>query len=76
MKHRYSIVVTVSIILLYVLLFREIVVVSIISLYFLLYRELVKPERNTMVVSMKDVEQFNPTLASLISEDYYRFVNG
>ena len=34
--------------------------------------ELVKPERNTLVVSMKDVEQFNTNLAQSIHDDYYR----
>ena len=35
-------------------------------------RELVKPERNTLIVSMKDVEQFNASLANIIQEEYYR----
>lgn len=35
-------------------------------------RELVKPERNTLVVSMKDLESFNTNLANLITEEYYR----
>ena len=34
--------------------------------------ELVKPERNTLIVSMKDVEQFNTNLALSIHDDYYR----
>ena len=34
--------------------------------------ELVKPERNTLLVSMKDVEQFNTNLAQSIHDDYYR----
>ena len=34
--------------------------------------ELVKPERNTLVVSMKDVDQFNTNLSQSIHEDYYR----
>ena len=34
--------------------------------------ELVKPERNTLLVSMKDVEQFNANLAQSIHDDYYR----
>ncbi|TRY63758.1 hypothetical protein TCAL_10879 [Tigriopus californicus] len=40
--------------------------------YLALARELVKPERNTLLVSMKDVEQFNPNLAQTLQEDYYR----
>ena len=35
-------------------------------------RELVKPERNTLVVSLKDVEQYNANLSGLILDDYYR----
>lgn len=35
-------------------------------------RELVKPERNTLTVSMKDVERFNPGLAQSIFDEYYR----
>ncbi len=35
-------------------------------------RELVKPERNTLTVSMKDVERFNPGLAQSIQDEYYR----
>jgi DNA replication licensing factor MCM6 len=35
-------------------------------------RELVKPERNTLVVSMKDIERFNPGLAQSIQDEYYR----
>ena len=34
--------------------------------------ELVKPERNTLLVSMKDVEQFNTNLAQSVHDDYYR----
>lgn len=34
--------------------------------------ELLKPERNTLLVSMKDVEQFNTNLAQSIHDDYYR----
>jgi hypothetical protein len=37
-------------------------------------RELAKPERNTLVVSMKDVERHNITLANHITDDYYRKV--
>ena len=40
--------------------------------YLELARELVKPERNTLLVSMKDVERYNAQLAQLIQEDYYR----
>lgn len=39
---------------------------------FRLARELNKPERNTLTVSMRDVEQFNANLATLIQEEYYR----
>jgi len=35
-------------------------------------RELVKPERNTLTVSMKDVERYNPGLAQSIQDEYYR----
>ena len=35
-------------------------------------RDLVKPERNTLTVSMKDVEAFNANLAQSIHDDYYR----
>ncbi len=35
-------------------------------------RELQKPERNTLTVSMKDVEQYNSNMANLIMDDYYR----
>lgn len=35
-------------------------------------RELAKPERNTLVVSMKDVERHNVTLANHITDEYYR----
>ena len=35
-------------------------------------RDLVKPERNTLVVSMKDVERYNPGLAQSIQDEYYR----
>ena len=35
-------------------------------------RELVKPERNTLVVSMKDVEAYNSNLSALVLDDYYR----
>ena len=34
--------------------------------------ELIKPEKNTLLVSMKDVEQFNTNLAQSITDDYYR----
>ena len=34
--------------------------------------ELVKHERNTLLVSMKDVEQFNTNLAQSVHDDYYR----
>ena len=40
--------------------------------YFLGARELVKPERNTLTVSMKDVERYNPGLAQSIQDEYYR----
>ena len=35
-------------------------------------RELVKPEKSTLVVSMKDVERFNSNLAQTICDEYYR----
>ena len=35
-------------------------------------KDLVKPERNTLSVSMKDVEAFNANLAQSIHDDYYR----
>ena len=35
-------------------------------------RDLVKPERNTLVVSMKDVERYNAALAQSIQDEYYR----
>lgn len=35
-------------------------------------RELVKPEHNTMEVSLKDLEVYNASLAALIVSDYYR----
>jgi len=35
-------------------------------------KELVKPERNTLQVSMKDVERFNANLHQTIMEEYYR----
>ena len=35
-------------------------------------RDLVKPERNTLVVSMKDVERYNAGLAQTIQDEYYR----
>jgi len=35
-------------------------------------RELAKPERNTLIVSMKDVERHNVTLANHITDEYYR----
>ncbi len=35
-------------------------------------RELLKPERNTLTVSMKDVEQYKPELAARIMDEYYR----
>ncbi len=35
-------------------------------------RDLIKPERNTLTVSMKDVEQYNSNLANQIMEQYYR----
>ena len=35
-------------------------------------KELVKPERNTLEVSMKDVERFNANLHQTIMEEYYR----
>ena len=37
-----------------------------------LVRDLCKPERNTLVVSMKDVERYNQNLSQLIQEEYYR----
>ncbi len=40
--------------------------------YLSLARELTKQERNTLVVSMKDLELFNPTLAARVTEDYFR----
>ena len=45
---------------------------SYIYFYFLGARELVKPERNTLTVSMKDVERYNPGLAQSIQDEYYR----
>ncbi len=35
-------------------------------------RELVKPERNTLTVSMKDIERYNPGLAQSIQDEYDR----
>ena len=35
-------------------------------------QDLLKPERNTMVVSMRDVERFEPGLAQSIQDEYYR----
>ena len=40
--------------------------------YLRLARELAKPARNTLTVSMRDVEQFNANLATLIQDDFYR----
>ena len=45
---------------------------SYIYFYFLGARELVKPERNTLTVSMKDVERYNPGLAQSIQDEYHR----
>ena len=35
-------------------------------------KELVKPERNTLQVSMKDIETHNSQLAETIAKEYYR----
>ena len=40
--------------------------------YLPLARELVKPEHNTLSVSMKDVERYNANLTGLILQEYYR----
>lgn len=38
--------------------------------------ELNRPERNTLVVSLLDVEDFSTKLATLIQEHYYRWAGG
>jgi len=35
-------------------------------------KELVKPERNTLQVSMRDIQMFNESLSETISREYYR----
>lgn len=34
--------------------------------------ELIRPERNTLLVSFTDLEQFNQELATTIQEEFYR----
>lgn len=34
--------------------------------------ELIRPERNTLVVSFVDLEQFNQQLSTTIQEEFYR----
>ena len=34
--------------------------------------ELVAPERNTLIVSFKDIESYNRNLATTIQDEYYR----
>jgi DNA replication licensing factor MCM6 len=40
--------------------------------YLALCKDLAKPERNTLLVSMRDVDAFNETLARLIHDEYFR----
>ena len=35
-------------------------------------KELVKPERNTLQVSMRDIQVFNESLSETITKEYYR----
>ena len=36
--------------------------------------ELVAPERNTLTISFKDIENYNKNLANTIIDEYYRFM--
>ena len=38
-----------------------------------LAEELIRPERNTLVVSFVDLEQFNQQLSTTIQEEFYRY---
>lgn len=38
-----------------------------------LAEELIRPERNTLVVSFMDLEQFNQQLSTTIQEEFYRY---
>ncbi|XP_049479610.1 DNA replication licensing factor MCM6-like [Panthera uncia] len=40
--------------------------------YLQLAEELIRPERNTLVVSFVDLEQFNQQLSTTIQEEFYR----
>lgn len=42
--------------------------------YLQLAEELIRPERNTLVVSFVDLEQFNQQLSTTIQEEFYRYV--
>ena len=35
--------------------------------------ELIRPERNTLIVSFEDLEQFNQQLGTTIQEEFYRY---
>ena len=41
--------------------------------YLQLAEELIRPERNTLVVSFVDLEQFNQQLSTTIQEEFYRY---
>ena len=43
------------------------------SKYLTLVQELVRPERNTLTVSFRDVETFNQQLSTTLLEEYYRW---
>ena len=40
--------------------------------YLLPVKELMRPERNTLLVSFRDVEEYSTKLATIIQEQYYQ----